>query len=318
MLSKYSKLYDGNAKKFGRVVVLYGGTSAEREVSLLSGRAVATALKSAGVDCELLDLQGDPCKALCATKMDMVFIALHGVGGEDGKIQALLDLMGIPYTGSRHAASALAMDKWRTKLVWQSVGLPTPKFEMLSENSDWQTLISEFPEGVFVKPVHEGSSIGVSRASTAEEMKAAYSAARKYERLVMAESWVHGAELSVSILGRQSLPSIQLQVAGQFYDYDAKYISDKTKYICPAPISAEQEEQIGRLALTAFESLGCCIWGRVDFMQDSSGALYLIEANTVPGMTSHSLVPMAAKAAGMNFEEVVCEILELTYREAGK
>ncbi|WP_317930919.1 D-alanine--D-alanine ligase [Halioxenophilus sp. WMMB6] len=297
--------------KFGRVGVLYGGTSSEREVSLQSGEAVYQALLNAGVEVVALDLQQDPISAIQQAQIDRAFIALHGPGGEDGAIQALLTIMGIGYTGSGVQASALAMDKLKTKYVLQALAIPTPPFAVLSADSDWVAVMNKLGGAAMVKPAHEGSSIGMSKVHSAAELQQAYQMASQYDRAVFAEALITGAEYTVAILGGQSLPAIKLETDNAFYDYDAKYISNETRYLCPCGLSGEPAERLQSLALASFQALDCRGWGRVDFMADSDGNFFVLEVNTVPGMTSHSLVPMAAKAVGLSFDELCVKILEL-------
>ena len=306
----YQKQFDGQVQNLGRVVVLYGGTSAERSVSLESGAAVLSALQGAGVDVVGVDVGDDPCAQIAALNFDRAFIALHGVGGEDGKIQALLDLMGKPYTGSDHAASALAMNKLHTKQVWQSWGLPTPPYITLEPGISLETVLDTLGH-VFVKPVHEGSSYGVSPARSLEELAQAAELAHKYDSCVIAEKLIHGEEYSVAVLGNTVLPAIQIKFNADFYDFNAKYQSDATEYLCPAPLTAEQESILKTIAEKAFATVGCRGWGRVDFMRNQSGQFFLLQVNTVPGMTTHSLVPMAAKAAGLSFTDLVLEVLAM-------
>lgn len=310
MQSQYIKCHDGNIEKFGKVAVLCGGFSAERDISLMSGRAIYQTLQAHLPELSIVELGEDFVDSLSGKNIDTALIALHGVGGEDGKLQALLDLKGIAYTGSRHDASALAMNKLNTKLVWKSLGLPTPTFEVLADDSAWEEVLERLGGSVMVKPVHEGSSIGIAQASSAEELAQAYKAARKYDPIVIAETFIRGPEFSVSILHNQALPSIRMAAKSGFYDYQAKYFADDTEYHCPSGLSDEKENEIRFLALKAFKSLACSGWGRVDFMQNRSGDFFLLEANTVPGMTGHSLVPMAAKVSGLSFEELIVEILE--------
>lgn len=300
---------------FGKVAVLYGGTSAEREISLRSGKSVIAGLRKQGVDVIPCDIGNNAVEQLVNMAVDRVFIALHGAGGEDGKIQALLDLLRVPYTGSRHTASAIAMDKLRTKQIWQSAGLPTPDFCILSAASNFAEELSTLGGEAFVKPVHEGSSIGMRCVNSAEDLKSAFELANGYDRLVIAERRIKGPEFSVALLNGIALPPIGLQANNEFYDYDAKYESDETRYQCPCNLSMAESEKLKALALTAFTMVGCQGWGRVDVMQNEMGEFYLLEVNTVPGMTDHSLVPMAACAAGMSFGELVCEILMQTVQK---
>lgn len=290
------------------VAVLYGGNSAEREVSLESGRACFEALRNLQIPATLIDTQQRDWWLRIGGQIDHVFIALHGRGGEDGTVQGLLETLGVAYTGSGVLASALAMDKLRTKQLWRGLNLSTPEFEVLSATSDWQEIVDRFGR-VMVKPAHEGSSVGMAKVSSAEELKAAYFAAEKFDAVVLAERCITGAEFTVAILGGRALPAIGLETDHVFYDYNAKYIASDTRYLCPCGLSAEKETELQALALAAFNSVGCRGWGRVDVMQDAAGKFYLLEVNTVPGMTSHSLVPMAAQAAGLDFNQLVATIL---------
>lgn len=308
----YQKQFQGDVKKLGRVAVLYGGFSAERDISLQSGEAVLSGLLDAGVDAVGVDISKNVINEVNSLDCDRVFIALHGIGGEDGKIQSLLELIGIPYTGSDVAASAVALDKLKTKRIWQGVDLPTPQCLVLTEHSDWQSVINKLGGEVFVKPANEGSSLGMRCVSTASDLKEAYLNALPFDKNVIAETKITGREFSVSILNGVALPAIELKTDNTFYDYDAKYLSDDTQYICPCDLDKKQQEELSALAILAFAALDCKGWGRVDFMQDEQGAFYLLEVNTIPGMTSHSLYPMSAKQAGLNFSELVLEILEPT------
>lgn len=293
----------------GPVAVLFGGTSAEREVSLKSGEAILQALLAQSIDARAIDTQDQSWQQRLTSDCKHCFIALHGGDGEDGTIQALLESMDISYTGSGVAASALAMDKVKCKQLWKTIGLPTPEFIELSDGSDWTAIIAQLGK-VFVKPVREGSSIGMAIAESADELEVAYKKAKCYDPQVIAEQLIEGAEFTVAILGDRALPAIRLETDSLFYDYEAKYISDDTRYICPCGLSSEQESLLQEIALSAFSSVGCSGWGRVDVMQDDKGNFYLLEVNTVPGMTSHSLVPMAAKAVAMSFEELVLDIFK--------
>lgn len=304
------------AKAIGRVGVLYGGLSAEREVSLNSGEAVACALESLGVETVRIDIQENAIDQLREAKIDMAFIALHGAGGEDGRVQALLDFMGIPFTGSDVKSSALAMDKLRCKFIWQGMGLNTPEFELLHPSTNWQAVIDRL-QGVMVKPASEGSSIGMAPAHTAEQLEHAYLNAAEHDSCVIAERLIIGAEYTVAILGGQVLAPIELQTDHQFYDYDAKYIADDTRYLCPCDLPTERNEKLKTLSLQAFDSLGCGDWGRVDCMADEQGNFYLLEVNTSPGMTGHSLMPMAAAAENLDFSELVLNIVLLCQSKQG-
>jgi len=301
--------------KFGRVAVLMGGTSAERAVSLKSGAAVLKALGDRGVQAEGIDAGHDVLERL-SEGYDRVFIALHGRGGEDGVMQGALETMGLPYTGSGVLASSLAMDKLRTKALWRGFDLPTPEYVRLGADTDWNQIIDRLGLPLIVKPVHEGSSIGMAKVEKAEELEAAWRAAAGYDDEVIAERWITGGEYTVALLNGEPLPAIRLETPRTFYDYEAKYQSETTLYHCPAGLTAVEEQEIGQLAVSAFEALGCRGWGRIDVMRDREGRFWLIEANTIPGMTDHSLVPMAAKAAGIGFEELVWRILEDALWEA--
>ncbi len=307
----YVRHYKGDPSVFGKVAVLYGGTSAERSVSLESGEAILRALQGAGVHAVGIDVGASACEQLMAADFDCAFIGLHGVGGEDGKIQAFLDLKGVPYTGSDHAASALAMNKLHTKQVWQSWGLPTPPYIRLEDDTALETVLDTLGH-VFVKPVHEGSSYGISPARSIEELARAATNARQFDQDVIAEKLIHGDEFSVAVLGETVLPPIQIKMHAEFYDFNAKYVSDSTEYICPAPIEADALALMKGIALKAFKAVGCTSWGRVDFMRNHSGEFFLLEVNTVPGMTSHSLVPMAAKEMGLSFADLVLEVLSIS------
>lgn len=296
-------------KGFGKVAVMFGGDSAEREVSLKSGAAVLAALGRAGVDAHAFDPAMRPLAALREEGFARVFIALHGRGGEDGTLQGALDLMKLPYTGSGVLASALAMDKWRSKLVWQAAGLPVPEFAMLEEDSDFAAVEQRLGLPLFVKPANEGSSIGITKVKAAGRLAEAYEAARKYDRLVLAERFLAGGEFTVGIVGERALPVIRIVPATEFYDYEAKYLRDDTQYRVPSGLDAALEAEVQTLAKRAFAVLGGRGWGRIDVMLDAAGRPYVLEANTAPGMTDHSLVPMAARAAGLSFEQLVVEVL---------
>ena len=299
-----------DAAKFGRVGLLYGGVSSEREISLMSGKAVHQALINLGVDVVAIDAQDDLLQSLPSHKLDLVFIALHGPGGEDGTLQGAFEYLGLPYTGSGVLASALAMDKLRCKQMWQGMGLPTADFAVLNQNSDWAAIMQSLGGKAMVKPASEGSSIGMSRAESPEELQQAWVAAVEFGTEVIAEPLMEGEEYTVAILGDWVLPSIRIESSAVFYDYQAKYFSDETQYFCPAGLSEAREAELRKLSMDAFNSVGCAGWGRVDVMVDQSGQFQLLEVNTVPGMTSHSLVPMAAKAASLNFDQLVLAILE--------
>lgn len=299
-----------NAKDFGKVAVLMGGSAAEREISLNSGNAVYQALINQGVDATAVDVTGNPIATLSSLRVDRVFNIIHGRGGEDGVLQAILQVMGLPYTGSGVMASALSMDKLRTKLCWQGMGLSTPRWFVLHNEADIDTCIAHLGFPVIVKPAQEGSSIGMSKAGNREELIAALRLAQQYRCDVYAEQWVQGQEYTVGVLAGEALPVIRLETPNVFYDFDAKYRANTTQYHCPCGLSAEPEQQLQELALTACQGLDVQGWARVDVFIDDNGNSQLIEVNTVPGMTDHSLVPMAAKAAGVTFDELVWRILE--------
>ncbi|MGK2889779.1 MAG: D-alanine--D-alanine ligase [Candidatus Malihini olakiniferum] len=299
-----------------KVAVLLGGTSAEREVSLLSGQAVVAGLKEVGIHAEAVDPRDFPVTCLKEAGFNKVFIALHGRGGEDGMLQGVLEFLQLPYTGSGVMASALTMDKWRTKLVWQSLGLPIATYVVLTR-AHYRALTPEQVQAtcahlelpLMVKPSREGSSVGMSKVTQLDKLVTAMETAFRHDDDVLVEKWLSGPEYTVALLGETVLPSIRIQAAGTFYDYDAKYLSDETQYFCPSGLAIEQEQAIGKLAQAAFAALGCRGWGRVDLMLDTDGAFYLLEVNTSPGMTDHSLVPMAAWQHGMSFPQLVAQIL---------
>ena len=285
------------------VAVLLGGKSAEREVSLQSGAAIISSLESSGYSV----LAVDPAQEGWVSELSQVafvFNALHGPGGEDGVMQGALEVLGVPYSGSGVLGSALAMDKKRSKQLWQGIGLATGGFVTLNAQTNWQGVIDRFGK-VFVKPACEGSSIGMSSASSAEELYAAYETASAYAGEVIAEQFIDGPEYTVAVIGHETLPSIKMETQNEFYDYEAKYLSDETLYHCPSGLNEEEERHLADMALSAFHSLGCEAWGRVDFMRDRDGSFYALEVNTIPGMTSHSLVPMAAAARDINMENLV-------------
>lgn len=300
--------------QFGKVAVLMGGKSGEREVSLKSGAAVLKALQAQGIDAHGFDPKNQPLHDL--ETFDRVFINLHGRFGEDGCIQGALEMLHIPYTGSGVMASAIGMDKWRTKLLWRAMQVATPDFELVNANSDFAAIEQKLGLPLFVKPANEGSSIGISKVKTAGGLKAAYELAAQSDAIVIAEQFVGGGEYTVGIIGDgqgdyTALPIIRIVPKNEFYDFEAKYLRDDTEYRCPSGLSAEKEAQIQQEALLAFKAVGCKGWGRVDFLMDDNGSHYFLEINTSPGMTDHSLVPMAAKAAGISFEQLVVRILEL-------
>ena len=296
-------------KAFGRVAVLFGGKSAERAVSLKSGAAVLEALQSAGVDAFGIDVGDDFLQRLAAEKIDRAFIVLHGRGGEDGSMQGLLECAGIPYTGSGILASALAMDKLRTKRVWLSLGLPTPAHATLASEEDCHAAAAELGFPLFVKPAHEGSSIGMAKVADVDALIAAWKDASRYDSQVLVEQMIDGPEYTVAMLRGQVLPPIALGTPHSFYDYDAKYLANDTQYRIPCGLSADKEAELKALTARACEAVGTQGWARADVMQDASGQFWLLEVNTVPGMTDHSLVPMAARAAGLDFQQLVLAIL---------
>ena len=310
MTSAYDKLHSTlDVKAFGRVAVLYGGKSAEREVSLKSGAAVIDALTTAGVDVVAIDVGDDLLDRLQSEKIDRAFIILHGRGGEDGSMQGLFECLGIPYTGSGILASALAMDKLRTKQVWQSLGIPTPRHAVLASESDCLQASTELGFPLIVKPAHEGSSIGMAKVNSAQELVAAWQDAAKYDSQVLVEQWIHGPEFTVAVLRGQVLPPIALGTPHVFYDYDAKYIANDTQYRIPCGLDSVKEQELIDLTARACDAIGIEGWGRLDVMQDEQGRFWLLEVNTAPGMTDHSLVPMAARAAGLDFQQLVLAIL---------
>jgi D-alanine-D-alanine ligase len=301
------------ATDFGKVAVLLGGRSAEREISLLSGNAVLTALQRQGVDAHAFDPANRPLEDLKHEGFVRAHIALHGRYGEDGTVQGALELLGIPYTGSGVMASAIAMDKWRTKLIWQAVGIPTPRYALLEAGSDYAAVAKELGLPLIVKPAREGSTIGLSKVTEAKGLSEAYALAAKNDALVLAEEFIEGTELTAAILGDTPLPLVRILPPG-LYDYQAKYFSNETQYFCPSGLPVTQERTIQELALRAYRIIGCQGWGRVDVMLSKDGRPSFLEVNTSPGMTGHSLVPMAAKQAGLSFDALCLRILE-TSRE---
>lgn len=308
--------FDRKPHEFGKVALLMGGWSAERAVSLNSGNAVLEALRRLGVDVTPIDADRDVFNVLRQGNFDRVFNMLHGRGGEDGVIQALLELMELPYTGSGVLGSAVAMDKLRSKYLWKGLALSTPDFVILENAADCETALDRLGLPLIVKPILEGSSIGISKVKQADEMQPAWEQARRFGP-VIAEKWITGGEYTAGILGGQVLPLIRLETPREFYDYEAKYLDNQTRYHCPCGLSSQLEESLQQLAQQAFAALGAGGWGRVDFMLDAAQQPWLIEANTVPGMTDHSLVPMAAKAAGIGFDELVLRILASSMTEGG-
>jgi len=296
-----------------KVAVLLGGRSAEREVSLKSGALVLAALRARGVNAHAFDPMEKGLEDLIEGRFDRAFIALHGRFGEDGTVQGVLEWLGIPYTGSGVLASALAMDKLRTKLLWQACGIPTPAHEMLDAHADFKAVAARLGMPLMVKPVNEGSSIGMSKVRAADGLDEAYALAVNYDRDVMAERFIEGQELTAGIVGDTALPLIRLETPRDFYDYQAKYVSDDTRYLIPCGLPPAREREIQDLCLKAFRAVGCRGWGRVDLMLDARGAPWLLEVNTAPGMTDHSLVPMAARAVGLSYEDLCVKILELAH-----
>ena len=297
-------------RAYGKVAVLFGGRSAEREISLKSGSMVLDALKRGGVNAHAFDPRDQGLEQLIAQRFNRVFIALHGRFGEDGTVQGALEYLGLPYTGSGVMGSAIAMDKWRTKLLWQAAGIPTPPYERLTGSSDFAAVVQRLGLPIMVKPAREGSSIGMSKVDTLEKLQPAYELAAQHDEFVIAEKFIQGVELTAAVLNDEPLPLIRLETPRVFYDYEAKYFADDTRYICPCGLPQDAEQRIQQAALEGFRLVGCAGWGRVDVMLDAGGAPHLLEVNTVPGMTDHSLVPMAARAVGIPFDELVLRILD--------
>lgn len=295
---------------FGKVAVLMGGSSAEREISLMSGRAVLAALVKSGVDAHAFDPAERPLWRLKDEDFARVFIALHGRGGEDGTVQGALEILGIPYTGSGVMASALSMDKWRTKLVWLAHGLPTPRYHMLKAGTDWNAVAQDLGLPIFVKPAREGSSVGATKVERVEDLQAAWQEAVRHDPLVLAEQYVEGEELTAAFLGEEALPLVRIVAPGGNYDWQNKYFSDETQYYCPSGLPESAEETIQELVMDSARLLGCRGWGRADLILSREGKPWLLEMNTSPGMTGHSLVPMAARAVGIGFEALCLRILE--------
>jgi D-alanine-D-alanine ligase len=298
---------------FGKVAVLLGGRSAEREVSLKSGSLVLNALRERGVDAHAFDPAERGIEDLIEGGFARAFIALHGRFGEDGTLQGALEWLGLPYTGSGVLGSALAMDKLRTKLLWQASDIPTPPWELLAADADFKAVSARLGLPLMVKPVNEGSSIGMTKVRAAGHLEEAFALAVNYDRAVIAEKFIEGTELTAGILGEQALPLIRLETPREFYDYEAKYVADDTRYLVPCGLPPEREREIQALCLKAFRALGCSGWGRVDLMLDRAGEPWLLEVNTAPGMTDHSLVPMAARAAGISYEDLCLRILEASH-----
>ncbi len=295
--------------EFGKIGVLYGGESAERAISLRSGHAVLAALKALGANVVGIDVRFNDELFKQLSTIDTAFIALHGRGGEDGVVQGLLEVLNIPYTGSGVTASAIAMDKLKTKLMWAGLGLPTPAFKSIQCGDDLEGLLDELGGTVMVKPPLEGSSIGMSKANSESELQLAIEKAKEHDEAILIEQWITGKEFTCSILNGRALPVIRLKTPHQFYDFDAKYSATTTDYLIPSGLSEAQELELQRLSLAAFDAIGCKGWGRVDAMMDENGKFWLLEVNTVPGLTDHSLVPMAAKAINMPFEALIVAIL---------
>ncbi|KPJ67539.1 MAG: hypothetical protein AMJ43_04635 [Coxiella sp. DG_40] len=301
---------------FGKVAVLMGGASSEREVSLISGQNVLEALRRKGVDAYPIDPIQNIIEQLQINKPDRVFIALHGPNGEDGIIQSVLEVLNIPYSSSGTIASALTMDKYRSTLFWKSLELPVLPLVILDEESDFAETIEPFDFPLCVKPTNNGSSLGVSKITTVTQLPKAYKLAKQYGSQVMVEPWIEGREFDVCILGNEVLPIVEIiPPKGSFYDYKAKYFSEETKYICPCDLSDEEQKQLRIAALKAFRSAGCRYWSRVEFMQDKDGKFWLLEINTIPGLTLHSIVPIAAKQAGVNFDDLIYRILGFTLEQ---
>ena len=301
---------------FGKVAVLFGGNSAEREISLKSGNAVLNALIRQGVDAHAVDPKIDDISQIKALGFERAFIVLHGRGGEDGTIQGFLNTLNIPFTGSDVSSSAIGMDKAKTKQIWQSCQLPTASYQIIIkenfEPSSATDILAALSGAVMVKPVHEGSSIGMAKAENAEQLVAALEEAFKFDNKVLLESWITGDEFTVSMLNGRALPAISMKTTNQFYDYQAKYQSTETQYLCPCGLSDNELIELNHIAEEAFKTIGCSGWGRVDFMRDENKNWFLLEVNTVPGMTETSLVPKAAKQAGISFDQLVLSILEQT------
>jgi D-alanine-D-alanine ligase len=301
------------AAEFGKVAVLYGGASTEREISLVSGAAVLAALKRRGIDATGVDPREESLFDLRQRGFDRAFIALHGPGGEDGSVQGALEVLGLPYTGSGVQGSSLGMDKLRTKRLAAALGVMTAESMVLRTLADCAVAVERLGLPLIVKPATQGSSVGMSKVVNVDEMEPAYRAAAAVDDVVFAEKWISGAEYTVAVLHRRVLPAIRIETANAFYDYEAKYQRNDTRYHCPAGLSAQAESHLASLALAAFDAIGAEGWGRVDFMADHTGRSLLLELNTVPGMTDHSLVPMAARAAGIDFDELCWQVLETSF-----
>lgn len=298
---------------FGKIAVLFGGRSAEREVSLMSGSNVLKALQQAGLDAHAFDPAEREIFELKRDGFNRVFIALHGRYGEDGTVQGALELMGIPYTGSGVMASALAMDKVRTKMVWTTAGIPTPRFEVVDAGSDWSGVAKRLGLPLIIKPAREGSTIGLTKVTSAAQLPEAYALASRHDPFVMAEEFIAGEELTAGFLGDRALPLIRIEAPQGNYDYQNKYFSDETKYHCPCGLSEAEELRIRAMVMKSAQALGCAGWGRADLIRRADGSVQFLEMNTSPGMTGHSLVPMAARQAGLSFNDLVLRILELAH-----
>lgn len=300
-------------REFGKVAVMLGGHSSEREISLLTGQAVLAALTRKGVDAHAVDPRDVALSSLLDQKFDRVWIALHGPGGEDGTLQGALECLGLPYTGSGVLGSAVCMDKVRTKRLAAAVGISTAEFMVLRGPADFETALTKLGLPMFVKPATQGSSVGISKVERADDLAAAYAAAAATDDVVLAEAFIPGAEYTVGVLHGKALPSIRIATPKTFYDYEAKYLRSDTSYECPSGLSTETERHLGALAIGAFAAVGAAGWGRVDFMMDATSRPLLLEINTVPGMTDHSLVPMAARASGIDFDTLVWRVLETSF-----
>jgi D-alanine-D-alanine ligase len=294
----------------GKVAVLMGGPSAEREISLISGKAVLAALREKGVDAHGFDPKERELFDLKREGFQRAFIALHGRFGEDGTVQGALEVMGIPYTGSGVMASALSMDKWRTKLVWLASGIPTPRYAIVDAATDWPRVLDSLGLPVVVKPAHEGSTLGLTCVRSASDVASAFALAAQFDPLVLAEEFIAGQELTAAVLGEEALPLVRIEAPEGNYDYRNKYFTDDTRYFCPSGIRADLEDEILRTTLRSFRVLGCRGWGRADVMLRPDGSYFFLEMNTSPGMTGHSLVPIAARAAGMSYPDLCVKILE--------
>ncbi|MAJ91518.1 MAG: D-alanine--D-alanine ligase [Legionellales bacterium] len=309
------RLSEYSVEEYGKVAVLMGGESAEREISLESGKAIYAALLQSGINAHIIDYKSNSFNQLLNNDFDRVFLALHGRGGEDGTVQKKLEAAGLPYTGSNASASALAMDKIKSKSIWHKAGISTPKSIEVNQNTNWQDVAEKIGLPIMIKPVREGSSFGAAKINRMEDLCSAWMNASQFDDRVMAESWVTGNEYTVPILGEKVLPMIKLETKNTFYDYDAKYNDINTKYICPCGLDESFESSLGKISKKACKLLGVSGWARVDLLIDSSNQEWLIEVNTIPGMTSHSLVPMSAKKAGISFEKLVKKILATSFKE---